>query len=78
MIAKKNVQQWSQGDIVESEREFTEDLDRNKHPSLKTVSRTCYRGSRTTKSDWYTVVVPPKSGHIPSGGKISIFMKLLS
>lgn len=46
-----NVQQWSKGDILNSEREFTEDLDRNKHPSLKTVSRTSYRGSQITKSD---------------------------
>lgn len=51
---KINVQ-WSQGDILKSEREFTSvrvrDLGRNKHPSLKTVSRTFYRGSSITRLD---------------------------
>lgn len=47
---KINVQQWSKGDILKSQSEFTEDLDRKKHPSLKTVSRTFYRGSSVTQS----------------------------
>lgn len=46
---KISIQQWSEGEILKSERDLTEDLDWNMHPSLKIVSRTFYRGSRTTK-----------------------------
>lgn len=31
---KINVQQWSEGDILKRERDFTEDPDRDKNPSL--------------------------------------------
>jgi len=48
---KKNMRRWSEEKILKSERDLSEDLDRNMHPSLKIVSRTFYRGSSITKLD---------------------------